>query len=102
MYFLPSHRGKGLMNTLLQEAKNVAMTEDAIKLRLYVYRNNKRAIKEYQNSGFSDSDYDIIIMLLGEVQPKTKSNTGVRLSPHRLRIALVCAQHLRLALSADF
>ena len=64
MYLLPSHRGKGLMNKLLQEVKNAAMTEDAIELRLYVHRNNKRAIKAYQKSGFSDSDYDIMIMRL--------------------------------------
>ena len=64
MYLLPSHRGKGLMNTLLQEVKNVAMAEDAIELRLYVHRNNKRAIKAYRNSGFNDSDYDIMILRL--------------------------------------
>ncbi len=64
MYLLPSHRGKGLMNTLLQEVKNVAMAEDAIELRLYVHRNNKRAIKAYRKSGFNDSDYDIMILRL--------------------------------------
>ena len=64
MYLLPGHRGKGLMNNLLQEVKNVAMTEDAIELRLYVHRNNKRAIKAYRKSGFSDSDYDIMILRL--------------------------------------
>jgi ribosomal protein S18 acetylase RimI-like enzyme len=64
MYLLPSHRGKGLMNMLLQEVKNVAKTEDAIELRLYVHRNNKRAIKAYQKSGFCDSDYEIMILRL--------------------------------------
>jgi GNAT superfamily N-acetyltransferase len=64
MYLLQSHRGKGLMNTLLQEVKNVAMTEDAIELRLYVHRNNKRAIKAYQKAGFSESDYSIMTLTL--------------------------------------
>ena len=61
MYLQPSHRGKGLMNTLLEEVKNVAMTEGAIELRLYVHRNNKRAIKAYQKAGFSDADYNMMI-----------------------------------------
>ena len=64
MYLLPSRRGKGLMNKLLQEVKNVAMTEDAVELRLYVHRENKRAIKAYQRSGFSDSDYNIMKLQL--------------------------------------
>jgi GNAT superfamily N-acetyltransferase len=64
MYLLPSHRGKGLMDMLLQEVKNVAKTEDAIELRLYVHRNNKRAIKAYKKSGFCDSDYEIMILRL--------------------------------------
>ena len=64
IYLLPNHRGKGLMNGLLQEVKNSAKKEDAIELRLYVHRNNKRAIKAYQKAGFSDSDYDIMILRL--------------------------------------
>ena len=67
MYLLPSHRGEGLMNTLLQEVKNVAMPEDAIELRLYVHRNNKPAIKAYQKSGFNDTDYDIMISIYHKI-----------------------------------
>ena len=64
MYLLPSHRGRGLMNELLQEVKSAARKEGAIELRLYVHRNNKRAIKAYQKVGFSDSDYIMMILRL--------------------------------------
>ena len=60
MYLLPNHRGKGLMNELLQEVKNAAKKEDAIELRLYVHKDNKRAIKAYQKAGFSESDYNMM------------------------------------------
>ena len=64
MYLLAGHRGKGLMNELLQEVKNAARIEGAMELRLYVHRNNKRAIKAYQKAGFSDSDYSIMTLTL--------------------------------------
>ena len=60
MYLMPNHRGKGLMNELLQEVKNAAKKEDAIELRLYVHKDNKRAIKAYQKAGFSESDYNMM------------------------------------------
>ena len=64
MYLLPNHRGKGLMNELLQEVKQAARTENAIELRLYVHRNNMRAIKAYQKAGFCDSDYNMMRLRL--------------------------------------
>ncbi len=64
MYLLAAHRGKGLMNELLQEVKNAARIEGAMELRLYVHRNNKRAIKAYQKAGFSESDYSIMTLTL--------------------------------------
>lgn len=30
----------------------------------YIHRNNKRAIKAYQKAGFSDSDYNMMILQL--------------------------------------
>ena len=64
MYLLPIYRGKGLMEGLLREVKHAAKKEDAIELRLYVHRDNKRAIKAYQKAGFSDSDYNMMILRL--------------------------------------
>ena len=64
MYLLPGYRGKGLMEKLLQEVRHAAKKEDAIELRLYVHKGNKRAIKAYQKAGFSDSDYNMMILRL--------------------------------------
>jgi L-amino acid N-acyltransferase YncA len=64
IYIRPSYRGKGLMEELLQEVKHAAKHEDAIELRLYVHRDNKRAIRAYQKAGFSDSDYNIMLLPL--------------------------------------
>jgi GNAT superfamily N-acetyltransferase len=62
MYILPGYRGKGLMDKLLQKVKFVAENANALELRLYVHRNNERAIKAYQKAGFSCSDYGVMIL----------------------------------------
>ncbi len=62
MFITPEHRGKGLINMLLKEVKTAAICENAIDLRLYVHKENKRAIRAYKKEGFRDSDYNIMIM----------------------------------------
>ena len=64
MYILPSHRGQGLMEALLETVKYSARKENALELRLYVHAGNKRAKKAYQKAGFSDSDYKMMILQL--------------------------------------
>jgi ribosomal protein S18 acetylase RimI-like enzyme len=50
------------MEKLLQATKDAAEGEGAIELMLYVHEQNERAIRAYRKSGFSDSDYRIMIM----------------------------------------
>ena len=64
MYLLPGYRGQGLMEALLRAVKHTARKENAVELRLYVHRDNKRAIKAYQKAGFNDADYNIMILRL--------------------------------------
>ena len=64
MYIIPSHRGQGLMEALLETVKHSARNENALELRLYVHEGNKRAIKAYQKAGFSDTDYKMMTSLL--------------------------------------
>jgi GNAT superfamily N-acetyltransferase len=65
MYIQPEHRGKGLIEKLLDAVKAAAKAEEAIDLRLYVHKLNARAIKAYRKSGFCDSDYQIMRTKLG-------------------------------------
>jgi GNAT superfamily N-acetyltransferase len=62
MYIRPEHRGRGLMKELIQTVRTAARQGKALDLRLYVHKNNKRAIKAYLKSGFVDSDYRIMRM----------------------------------------
>jgi GNAT superfamily N-acetyltransferase len=62
MYIRPEHRGRGLMKKLLQTVRESARQGKALDLRLYVHKNNERAIKAYLKSGFVDSDYRIMRM----------------------------------------
>jgi RimJ/RimL family protein N-acetyltransferase len=62
MYIKPEHRGRGLMKELIQTVKKSARQGKALDLRLYVHKNNERAIKAYAKSGFTDSDYRIMRM----------------------------------------
>ncbi len=60
LYIQPEHRGRGLMERLIQTVKESAREGQALGLRLYVHKNNNRAIKAYIRCGFADSDYRIM------------------------------------------
>jgi len=60
IYLLPGFRGRGLMQKLIQTVKQAARKEKALDLRLYVHKSNKRAIRAYRKTGFSDSEYKIM------------------------------------------
>ena len=64
MFLLPNYRGIGLMKALLAEVKLAAENENAIELRLYVHKDNDRAIKAYKKVGFCNSDYNMMIWRL--------------------------------------
>jgi GNAT superfamily N-acetyltransferase len=60
IYVLPTFRGRGLMQKLIQTVKQAAIKEKVLDLRLYVHNANKRAIRAYRKTGFSDSEYKIM------------------------------------------
>jgi len=64
MFLLPNYRGIGLMKALLKEVKLAAENENAIELRLYVHKDNDRAINAYKKVGFCNSDYNMMIWKL--------------------------------------
>lgn len=55
-------RGLGLMQMLIDTVKEEARKGGGLELRLYAHSTNKRAIKAYRKSGFSESDYHIMRM----------------------------------------
>ncbi|NIM91508.1 MAG: GNAT family N-acetyltransferase [Candidatus Aminicenantes bacterium] len=62
LFIQPEFRGLGLMQMLIDTVKEEARNEEALELRLCVHSANKRALKAYRKSGFSESDYRIMRM----------------------------------------
>jgi ribosomal protein S18 acetylase RimI-like enzyme len=52
MYVLPEHRGKGIIQKILDTLKNWASSKSITELRLEVYAENLSAIKAYEKAGF--------------------------------------------------
>jgi ribosomal protein S18 acetylase RimI-like enzyme len=50
------------MEALIQKVRESARKNKALDLRLYVHKNNARAIGAYRKSGFIDADYQIMRM----------------------------------------
>jgi ribosomal protein S18 acetylase RimI-like enzyme len=65
LYVKPEHRRRGFMKRLLAAVRESARQSRALDLRLYVHKNNKRAIKAYRKAGFIEADYRIMRTPLG-------------------------------------
>ena len=64
LFIQPEFRGVGLMQKLIDTVKEEAQRGGGLELRLYVHSTNTRAIKAYRKSGFSESDYRIMRMIV--------------------------------------
>jgi len=60
VYILPEFRGKKLMNLMLDEVKKEARERKVVELRLYVHKNNSRAIKAFLQDGFEFMPYQLM------------------------------------------
>jgi len=60
LYIKPEHRGRGLLEKLIQIVKESARESGALELRLYVHHDNSRAIKAYERCGFRAADYRLM------------------------------------------
>jgi len=60
MYISPKHRGKGYIKLLLEVVQEEMKNENALELRLYVHKSNKKAISAYEKVGFKKSDYEVM------------------------------------------
>ena len=48
------------MKVLIDAVRESARRDLALELRLYVHKNNERALKAYRKAGFVDADYRIL------------------------------------------
>ncbi|HAS8370675.1 TPA: GNAT family N-acetyltransferase [Vibrio vulnificus] len=62
MFLSKSQRGKGRMSLLLDAVKHEMKEQKGLELRLYVHKDNSKAVRAYQNAHFSKSDYEIMIL----------------------------------------
>lgn len=60
LYIAPEHRGRGLVELLLDHLAAAARAADACDLRLVVHQSNQRAIGAYGRCGFRAAPYAIM------------------------------------------
>lgn len=53
MYVVPEHRGKGVINKIIDYLKTWVSMQNINEMRLEVYAGNEAAIKAYERIGFS-------------------------------------------------
>jgi ribosomal protein S18 acetylase RimI-like enzyme len=61
LFIVPEHRGRGLVDYLLEFVATTARAAGALDLRLYVLQSNQRAIAAYRRCGFDVAPYTIMI-----------------------------------------
>ena len=60
LFIVPEHRGRGLVELLLDQLADVARAAGALDLRLYAHKANRRALEAYRRCGFSEAPYAIL------------------------------------------
>jgi GNAT superfamily N-acetyltransferase len=60
VYIAPGHRGRGLIERLLDHVARAASDAGALDLRLYAHTANERALHAYRRCGFEDAPYVIM------------------------------------------
>ena len=61
LFIVSEHRGRGLVDYLLEFVATTARAASALDLRLYVLQSNQRAIAAYRRCGFDVAPYTIMI-----------------------------------------
>jgi ribosomal protein S18 acetylase RimI-like enzyme len=60
LYIAPTHRGRGLVEQILDELSRAARAAGAVDLRLYAHNSNRRALHVYSRCGFQPAPYTIM------------------------------------------
>jgi ribosomal protein S18 acetylase RimI-like enzyme len=64
-----AHRGRGLVDQLLDHLAGAATAEGALDLRLYAHQANGRALRVYHRCGFTPAPYVLMRRGLGRTLP---------------------------------
>lgn len=59
LYLRPESQGQGLAREVLEALKNQCKSEGCLRLWLYVFRKNERAIRAYRKAGLEVVDFEI-------------------------------------------
>ena len=62
VFLVPSARGRGHVDALVEHVRRVAGASAAVELRLYVHGDNTRAIRAYERIGFARTAYQIMTL----------------------------------------
>jgi ribosomal protein S18 acetylase RimI-like enzyme len=65
LFIVPEHRGRGLVEILLNHLARTATESGALELRLYGHSANERALRAYKRCGFSVVPYTVMRRNLG-------------------------------------
>ena len=68
LFVRAEHRGRGLVDVLLDHAAAVAAGEGAIDLRLHAHQDNDRARRAYTRRGFTNAPY---VLMVRPVRPSS-------------------------------
>jgi L-amino acid N-acyltransferase YncA len=60
LFIVPEHRGRGLVDLLLDTVAEAAHAAGAVDLRLYAHGANERALDAYRRCGFEETPYVIM------------------------------------------
>ena len=64
MFLMPEYRGQNLMELIVDHVRDQARRSNVLEMRLYVNKDNVRAMKAYNREGFADSPYQMMIKKL--------------------------------------
>jgi ribosomal protein S18 acetylase RimI-like enzyme len=60
LFIVPEHRGRGLVEFLIDHLLNASKAAGALDLRLYAHSSNERALHVYRRCGFTVAPYVIM------------------------------------------
>ncbi len=66
LFIVPEHRGRGLVELLIDHLARAASEAGAVDLRLYAHSSNERALRVYQRCGFTVAPYVIMTRPTGQ------------------------------------
>ena len=64
IFIAPEHRGRGLVERMLDFLAKTAKQAGALDLRLYAHNSNQRAFRVYRRCGFTTAPYTIMVRKL--------------------------------------